>query len=61
MGSEITDTPFSLLIPHILCQTSRMRNLTATICLTIAVLLGSAGVSFSADFQKGYMTTLSPM
>ena len=30
-----------------------MRNLTATICLTIAVLLGSAGVSWSADFQKG--------
>jgi len=31
-----------------------MRYLTATICLTIAVLLGSAGVSWSADFQKGY-------
>ncbi len=30
-----------------------MKNLTATICLTIAVLLGSAGVSWSADFQKG--------
>jgi len=30
-----------------------MRNLTATLCLTIAVLLGSAGVSESADFQKG--------
>jgi len=30
-----------------------MRNLTATICLTISVLLGSAGVSWSADFQKG--------
>ena len=30
-----------------------MRNLTATICLTITVLLGSAGVSWSADFQKG--------
>ena len=30
-----------------------MRNLTVTICLTIAVLLGSAGVSWSADFQKG--------
>jgi TPR repeat protein len=30
-----------------------MRNLTATIFLTIAVLLGSAGVSESADFQKG--------
>jgi len=31
-----------------------MRNLTATICLTIAVLFGSAGVSWSADFKKGY-------
>jgi hypothetical protein len=31
-----------------------MKNMTATICLTIAVLLGSAGVSWSADFQKGY-------
>ena len=30
-----------------------MRNLTATICLTVAVLLGSAGVSWSADFEKG--------
>ncbi|MDC3347103.1 hypothetical protein OAW32_00745 [bacterium] len=43
-----------------------MKNLTATLCLTIAVLLGSAGVSWSADFQKGvtaaqsgdYATTL---
>jgi hypothetical protein len=31
-----------------------MRNLTATICLTIAVLLGNAGMGWSADFQKGY-------
>jgi len=30
-----------------------MRNLTATVCLTIALLLGSAGVSWSQDFQKG--------
>ena len=30
-----------------------MKNLTATICLTITVLLGSAGVSWSADFQNG--------
>ena len=30
-----------------------MRNLTTTICLTLALLLGSAGVSWSADFQKG--------
>ena len=30
-----------------------MQKLTATLCLTLAVLLGSAGVSGSADFQKG--------
>ena len=30
-----------------------MRKLTATLCLTIAVLLGSAGVGWSADFRKG--------
>ena len=32
-----------------------MKNLTATICLTIAVLLGSAGMSWSTDYQKGYV------
>ena len=31
--------------PHIFCQTSPIRRLTASICLTIAVLLRSAGVS----------------
>ena len=30
-----------------------MRKLTATLCLTLAVLLGSVGMSESADFQKG--------
>ena len=30
-----------------------MKYLTATICLTLAVLLGSAGEVWSADFQKG--------
>ena len=30
-----------------------MRKLAATVCLTIAVLLGSVGVSWSGDFQKG--------
>ena len=30
-----------------------MRNLSATICLTLAVLLGSAGMSWSADWDKG--------
>jgi uncharacterized protein len=43
-----------------------MKRLTATLCLTLAVLLGSVGMSESADFQKGltaykfgdYATTL---
>ena len=30
-----------------------MKTLLTTFCLTIAVLLGSVGVSASADFQKG--------
>ena len=30
-----------------------MRKLTATLCLTVTLLLGSAGMSWSADFQKG--------
>ena len=30
-----------------------MKNLTITLCLTIAVLLGSSGVSVGADAQKG--------
>jgi TPR repeat protein len=30
-----------------------MKNLTAILCLTLAVLLGSAGMSWSADLQKG--------
>ena len=30
-----------------------MRKLTTTICVTIAVLLGSVGMSASVDFQKG--------
>ena len=30
-----------------------MKKLTAILCLTIAVLLGSLGASWSADFQKG--------
>ena len=29
-----------------------MRKLTATLCLTIAVLLGSMGMSASADFRN---------
>ena len=30
-----------------------MRNLTAIFCLTLVILLGSAGCDESADFQKG--------
>ena len=30
-----------------------MRKLTATLCLTLSVLLGSTGMSASADSQKG--------
>ena len=30
-----------------------MKNLTLTICLTLAVLLGSAGTSWGADYNKG--------
>ena len=42
-----TQTQFYLPIPGILCQTSRMKRLTTTLCLTIAVLLGGAGMSFA--------------
>ena len=31
-----------------------MRKLTAILCLTLAVLLGSAGEGWSADLQKGW-------
>ena len=31
-----------------------MRKLTATLCLTLAVLFGSLGISESADYQKGW-------
>ena len=30
-----------------------MKNLTVTICLSLAVLLGSTGTSWGADFNKG--------
>jgi len=30
-----------------------MRNVTSTLCLTIALLLGSVGVFWSQDWQKG--------
>jgi hypothetical protein len=37
---------------HIFCQTSPMKNLTITLCLTVAVLLGSAGMSWSAEIEN---------
>jgi hypothetical protein len=42
-----------LPIPDILSKASLMKNITAIICLSLVVLVGSAGVSWSADFQKG--------
>jgi TPR repeat protein len=42
------------LPPHSkLSKSNPMKNLIAIICLTLTVLLGSAGMSASADFQKG--------
>ena len=51
-GSSIRGYPFHLPIKDILCQYSPMKTLTA-VCLTFAVLLGTAGVSWGADYQKG--------
>ena len=42
-GASVRGHASPLPIPDILYQTSRMRKLTATICLTIAVLLGVTG------------------
>ena len=39
--------------PSIRASIFPMRKLTTILCLTLAVLLGSAGTSWSADFQKG--------
>ena len=41
-------------IPHIFCQTSHMRHLTVSILVTLAVLLGIAGVYWSAEPDKGF-------
>jgi pimeloyl-ACP methyl ester carboxylesterase len=54
LGSEITHTPFPLPLTDILCQTFRMRKLTVTICLSIAVLLGSAGSSSATNLSDFY-------
>ena len=36
-----------------------MTNLTLTICLTLAVLLGTTGTSWGADFEKGFAAAQS--
>ena len=38
--------------PHIFCHNSPMRNLTATLCLTVAVLLMVSTPVISADLHK---------
>jgi hypothetical protein len=38
-------------IPHIFCHNPQMRKLTATICLTIALLLGSAVEGWSSTVE----------
>ena len=49
VGMENSSLPLPQRLPIYSnsCQTFPMRTLTATICLTLAVLLGSAGVTFS--------------
>ena len=46
--------PHNLPNPTTIRQNSPMRHLTTFICLTLALLLGSMGISWSADFQKGF-------
>ena len=54
MLSKETSKLHSSLLPNPKPSESiPMKKPTATICLTIAVLLGSAGLSWSADFKKG--------
>ena len=31
-----------------------MRNLTAALCLAVALLMGGTGISWGADYQKGF-------
>ena len=47
-----TKTP-NLPNPTTTRQNTPMRHLTTFICLTLAVLLGSVGTSWGADFNKG--------
>jgi hypothetical protein len=53
-GSSVWGHAFHLPLTDVLCQTSRMRKLTATICLTIAVLLGMTGCA-----NNSYENTLA--
>jgi hypothetical protein len=43
---------FNCYIEPVRARLAPMKNITATIFLTVAMLLGSAGVSVSADFRK---------
>ena len=48
-------------IPNVLCQTSPMRKLTATLCLTLAMLVESVSLPFAASVAdngkaSGYFT-----
>jgi predicted esterase len=52
-GSSIRCHPFPLPLTDLPCQTSRMKNLTATLCLTIAVLLGSAAITSNPVLAEG--------
>ena len=56
MPSAILGSSYLECLPdtNILCQTFRMKNLTATICLSVALLFGTSGLSWSQDFQKGF-------
>jgi hypothetical protein len=57
-GLPYADTPFPLPLTDIICQTSRMRKLTATLCLTLAVLLFCAQANAKdytiEEFLNGY-------
>ena len=44
------DSPF----PTLPVRVPPWENLTATLCLTVAVLLASVGMSWSADFKRGW-------
>jgi hypothetical protein len=51
-GAEWNFTPSSS-IPRNFCYSHCMKKILTTLCLTLTLLLGSIGMSESADFQKG--------